>query len=344
MIERMTEYRAAFDADVTFRNGGGLQVQGFRLDVPDPKMTEERLAELFVRHLGLLMVDRVRLSEVEVVAEPHRGSRGGPTDQATRAPADQATRGPADQATRGLADQATRGLAGTRGPVERAAAIGPHRLVELSHVISEGMTTYPGLPGPEITPHLTRADSRSLYAPGTEFSIDRISMVGNTGTYLDSPYHRYPDGADLAGLPLSAVADLPTVTVRLTGSGERAVTPQALAAYDVSGAAVLLHTGWDRHWGTEAYGHDAPYLTGAAAQWLVAAGARLVGIDSVNIDNNSDGERPAHSILLAAGIPVLEHLTGLEQLPVTGARLHAAAPRLRDFGTFPVRAYALVPD
>lgn len=312
----MIEYRAVFDADVTFRNGGGLQVQGFRLDVPDPTMTEDRLAELFVRHLGLLMVDRVRLRAVEVVAEPHRGSRGGPADQATR------------------------------GPADRAAASGPHRLVELSHVISEGMTTYPGLPGPEITPHLTRADSRSHYAPGTEFAIDRISMVGNTGTYLDSPYHRYPDGADLAGLPLSVVADLPTVTVRLTGSGERAVTPQALAAYDVSGAAVLLHTGWDRHWGTEAYGHDAPYLTGPAARWLVAAGARLVGIDSVNIDNNSDdgGERPAHSILLAAGIPVLEHLTGLEQLPVAGARLHAAAPRLRDFGTFPVRAYAVVPQ
>ncbi len=220
----------------------------------------------------------------------------------------------------------------------------PSRLVELNHVIEAGMTTYPGLPGPEITEHLTRERSREVYEPGTEFAINRISMVGNTGTYLDSPYHRYADGADLAGVPLTAVADLPAVVVRLTGSTARGVGPEALARYDVSGAAVLLHTGWDRHWRTETYGRDAPYLTEPAAQRLAESGARLVGIDSVNIDDSADGRRPAHSILLAAGIPVLEHLTGLDQLPVTGARLHAAPPRVRAFGTFPVRAYALVPE
>ena len=217
------------------------------------------------------------------------------------------------------------------------------RLVELNHVITAGMTTYPGLPGPEITPYLTRADSRSRYAPGTEFAIDRISMVGNTGTYLDSPFHRYAGAADLADLPLTAVADLPAVVARVTPSTERAVGPDALAGLDVAGCAVLLHTGWDRHWGQEAYGRAAPYLTGPAAQALAHAGARLVGIDSVNIDSTDGGERPAHSILLAAGIPVLEHLTGLGQLPVTGARLHAAPVRVRGFGTFPVRAYAVVP-
>jgi kynurenine formamidase len=299
----MTEYRAAFDADVTFLNGGGLTAQGFRLDVPGPEVTEEALADLFVRELGLLMVAEVRLRDVRVVAEAHRGTR---TATASGSP-------------------------------------GGRRLVELNHVITAGMTTYPGLPGPEITPHLAREDSRGRNAPGTEFAIDRISMVGNTGTYVDSPFHRYADGTDLAGLPLDAVADLPVVLVRMVGSAEPGVSARALAPYDVGGAAVLLHTGWDRHWGTDAYGGpDAPYLTEDGAAALVAAGARLVGIDSVNIDSTAGDARPAHSILLAAGVPVLEHLTGLDQLPPTGARLHAAPPRVRDFGTFPVRAYAVL--
>ncbi|GIJ72160.1 cyclase family protein [Virgisporangium ochraceum] len=299
----MTEFRASFDAEVTFLNGGGLQVQDFRLDVPAQDVTTDAVADLFVRHLGLLMVDEVRLGGLRVVAEPHRGSRHAvPPDTGGR-----------------------------------------ERLVDLSHVITAGMTTYPGLPGPEITPHLTREASRGHYAPGTEFAIDRISMVGNTGTYLDSPFHRYADGADLAGLPLDAVADLPTVVVRLTGSGGRGIGPHAVAPFDVAGAAVLLHTGWDRHWGTDAYGPGAPYLTAAGATALVDRGARLVGIDSVNIDDTDGTERPAHSILLAAGVPVLEHLTGLDRLPVTGARLHTAPPRVAGFGTFPVRAYAVLP-
>ena len=229
-------------------------------------------------------------------------------------------------------------------PADGARGSGPgeRRLVELSHDIIAGMVTYPGLPGPEITPHLTRAESRSRYAAGTEFAIDRISMVGNTGTYVDSPYHRYSDGADLAGLALESVADLPAVVVGLTDWPERGIGDGALGAVDVSGRAVLLHTGWDRHWGTAAYGDPAPYLTEAGARLLVDAGARLVGIDSVNIDDTVGLERPAHSILLAAGVPVLEHLTGLDRLPPAGARLHAAPPRVRGFGTFPVRAYAVV--
>jgi kynurenine formamidase len=217
--------------------------------------------------------------------------------------------------------------------------------VELSHPIVAGMTTYPGLPAPEISPHLAREASRAVYAEGTQFTIDRISMVGNTGTYIDSPYHRYADGTDLAGLPLSSFAMLEAVVVRSVGSGVRAVDVGSLAALDVAGRAVLLHTGGDAAWGTPHYDDDAPYLTEAAAQFLVERKASLVGIDSVNIDNTdptSGGRRPAHSLLLAAGIPIVEHLTGLDQLPPTGAIFTAAPPRISGFGTFPVRAFAAI--
>jgi kynurenine formamidase len=200
------------------------------------------------------------------------------------------------------------------------------------------------LPGPQITAHLTREASRPSYPAGTEFAIDRISMVGNTGTYLDSPYHRYADGVDLAGIPLEQVADLPAVVVRTAGTGQRAVDVDSLAVHDVAGRAVLLHTGGDRHWGNPAYARDAPYLTEAGARWLVEHDARLVGIDAVNIDEIAAGARPAHSLLLAAGIPIVEHLTGLRQLPPRGARFSAVPPRIADVGTFTVRAFAVVPD
>jgi arylformamidase len=304
------QYRAEFDATVTFSNGGSLRTERFRVDVPGPDTTARQVGELFLASLNLLMVERVDLHGLRLFPEAHKGTHGGPSDTSTH-------------------------------PVP---AIADRVWVELSHLIVAGMTTYPGIPGPEVIPHLTREHSRQVYAPGTEFAMDRISMIGNTGTYLDSPYHRYADGADLAALPLAAVADLPAVVVRLADSGERGIGPRPLAPLDLAGTAVLLHTGWDRHWGTEAYGDPAPFLTEPAAKLIVDAGARLVGIDSVNIDDtHSGGQRPAHSILLDAGIPVLEHLTGLADLPVTGARLHAAPPRVRDFGTFPVRAYAVVP-
>jgi kynurenine formamidase len=168
-------------------------------------------------------------------------------------------------------------------------------------------------------------------------------MVGNTGTYLDTPFHRYPHGHDLGGLRLEKVADLPAVVVRTIESGRRAVDVDALSAYDVSGKAVLLHTGGDRGFGTPAYAENAPFLTSAATEWLVAHEAALVGIDSVNIDDVEDPSRPAHTLLLAAEIPVVEHLTGLEQLPTYGALFTAAPPRFAGLGTFPVRAFASVP-
>ncbi|HEX2174571.1 MAG TPA: cyclase family protein [Nocardioidaceae bacterium] len=213
-------------------------------------------------------------------------------------------------------------------------------LVDLSHVIEDGMVTYPGLPGPRISEHLTFDASRSHYAEGTQFAISRIDMVANTGTYLDTPAHRFPGGHDLSALALERCADLPAVVVDAGGS----VTAHDLAGLDLVGTAVLLRTGWDAHWGTERYGDsDHPHLTGEAAQALVEAGAILVGIDSVNIDATTTGERPAHTRLLGAGIPIVEHLTGLHHLPAAGARFTAVPPSVRGMGTFPVRAFAIVP-
>jgi kynurenine formamidase len=218
------------------------------------------------------------------------------------------------------------------------------RFVELSHVVRAGMITYPGLPAPTITPHLTREASRERYAPGTEFAMDLITMIGNTGTYLDAPWHRFADGADLSGLPLERLADLPAVVVRIAGTRARAVDANLLTELgDVRGAAVLLHTGDSARFGTPEYALDAAYLTRDGAQWLVDQGAALVGIDAINIDDAGDPARPAHTLLLQAGVPVVEHLTGLEQLPPRGSRFTAAPPRVAEFGTFPVRAFATVP-
>lgn len=212
-------------------------------------------------------------------------------------------------------------------------------LVDLSHTVAHGTVTYPGLPAPEIGVHLSFEASRAHYAAGTEFSIGRISMVANTGTYLDTPAHRFPDGHDLAGLPLERVADLPATVV--AGSG--AIGPEALPDMPLAGHAVLFHTGWDVHWGTEHYGSaEHPYLTRDAAAALVDADVALVGIDSVNIDDTRGGERPVHTTLLAAAVPIVEHLTGLAALPRTGARLFAVPVKVAGLATFPVRAFALV--
>jgi len=217
------------------------------------------------------------------------------------------------------------------------------RIVDLSHVIRAGAVTYPGLPAPVIRPHLTREESRSHYAPGTEFAMDVIEMIGNTGTYLDSPFHRYAEGADLAGLDLATLVDLPAEVFHLADAAERGIPASVFRDRELAGAAVLLHTGWDARFGAPEYGPPAPYLTAEAAEHLVARGVALVGIDSVNIDDVVDGgPRPAHSALLAAGIPVVEHLTNLGGLPSSGARFTAAPPAVAGFGTFPVRAFATI--
>ena len=213
------------------------------------------------------------------------------------------------------------------------------RLIDVSHAVEQGLVTYRGFPAPAMCDFLSREASRAKYAPGTEFQIDRIDMVGNTGTYVDSPFHRYADGKDLAELPLTSLANLEGLVVRHEGG--RAIERVPFSPEDVRGRAVLFHTGWDRHWRTEQYFTGHPHLTGALAEWLARAGAVLVGIDSLNIDATDTGERPVHSTLLRQGIPIAEHLRGLEQLPVRGARFFAVPVKVRRFGTFPVRAFAI---
>lgn len=218
-----------------------------------------------------------------------------------------------------------------------------YEIVDVCHTIHDGMITYKGLPPPVISDHLTRERSREFYAPGTEFHIGRIEMVANTGTYLDSPFHRYPLGTDLAGLSLYSLANLEGVVIRQDVAAPRAIKASAFTDLELKGKAILFHTGWDRRWLTEAYSDGThPFITADAADLLVARGAALVGIDSYNIDDTGTGERPAHSTLLANNIPIVEHLCGLGDLPDSGFRFFAVPVKVKDFGTFPVRAFGIV--
>ena len=197
------------------------------------------------------------------------------------------------------------------------------RAIDLSHEIVDGMVTHPGIPGPTISTFLTHEASAARYAPGTTFEIGRIDLVANTGTYLDTPAHRFAGRADLSDLDLATVVDLDAVLVDVRGRDARAIEPDVFAGIQVAGRAVLVATGWDRHWGTDAYLSDNPFLTEAAARHLVAAGAALIGIDSLNVDSLADPRRPAHTVILDAGIPLVEHLTGLDGLPPDGFRFFA---------------------
>jgi arylformamidase len=292
----VADKRVAFDFTLQFLNGGGLQGQGFRLDLDGDAISDDDLAAYIIRDLRLLMVGKVDILNKQIIEERHKR---------------------------------------TSGP-------GHAGIVDLSHTIENGMVTYKGLPAPIICDHISHLESRAMYAPGTEFQIGRIDMVANTGTYIDTPYHRYRDGTDLATTPLPNTAHIPGVVVRATGTEHRAIEWTTFAAIDVSRRAVLVNTGWDRHWRTDRYFEGHPFLTAAAATYLRDQGAALVGIDSLNIDDTSDGTRPVHSILLAAGIPIVEHLTNLSALPIDGFTFSAAPPKVVAMGTFPVRAHAML--
>ncbi|MEM7168829.1 MAG: cyclase family protein [Pseudomonadota bacterium] len=302
----MSDKRVCFDFEVDFSNGGGIQGQGFRLDITGDDISDQDLAAHIIKDLRLLMVGELRILNKEIIEEAHKRSHENEGDDAL--------------------DQSNDG----------------QTLIDLSHVITDGMITYKGLPAPLICDHLSFADSHAVYDQGTEFQIGRIEMVSNTGTYLDAPYHRYRDGDDLETLALHKLSDLPGCLVRLRGHQGRAIDWPSFAAAEVAGRAVLVETGWSDHWGSDAYFEGHPFLTAAAAEYLRDQGAALVGIDSLNIDDTSGGTRPVHSILLGAGIPIVEHLTNLAALPASDFRFWAIPPKVRGMGTFPVRAHARV--
>ena len=216
------------------------------------------------------------------------------------------------------------------------------RLIDISHTVEHGMITYKGFPAPIICDWLSREASRAKYASGTEFHIGKIEMIANTGTYIDSPFHRYADGKDLSQLPLESIADLDCIVVRVDTTKGAAIERIPLPAERVRGRAVLFHTNWDLRWRTDAYFEGHPYLTESAAEWLANAGVALVGIDSLNIDSIATGERPVHTILLGNEIPIVEHMCGLRDIPTEGARFFAVPVKVKAFGTFPVRAFVAV--
>jgi arylformamidase len=298
----MVDKRVSFDFSVDFSNGGGLQGQGFRLDIDGHDISDDALAAYMVKELRLLMVGKVSILNKQIIQEQHK-----------------------------------------RAPLgESAAPVAGPNLVDLSHVVETGMVTYKWLPAHLICDHMSHLQSHGVYAEETEFQIGRIDMVGNTGTYIDTPYHRHPGGTDLSSTSLRHLSHLPGVVVRLTGIEHRSIDWAHFAAVDVRGRAVLVHTGWDRHWRSEKYFEGHPFLTATAAEYLREEGAVLVGIDSLNIDDTADLTRPVHSILLGDGIPIVEHLTNLSALPVDGFSFSAVPPKILAMGTFPVRAHAIL--
>jgi arylformamidase len=218
-------------------------------------------------------------------------------------------------------------------------------IVDLSHPIDERVPMFPGHPAPVLDEYLSRSRAAAQYAPGTSFVIHRYTFLGNTGTYLDAPFHRFPDGADLATLPLPRTVDLPGVVVdarAAVAAGQLGISPDALAGLDVAGHAVLMLTGWDRFWQTPEYLGGKPYITAACATALRDRGAALAGIDTWNIDDVADRARPAHTILLGAGIPIVENLRNLAALPAQRFRFFAPPLPFRGGSAIPVRAFAIV--
>ena len=298
----MLDKRVSFDFEVEFSNGGGIQGQGFRLDIDGDGIADDALAAYIVKDLRLLMVGKVNILNKQIIEEQHKR--------------------PAQH-------------------VEFSSEPGSS-MIDLSHVIENGMITYKGLPAPLICDHISHIQSRDTYAADTEFQIGRIDMVANTGTYIDTPYHRYPDGNDLSTMPLPRMSNIPGVVVRLTGMETRSIDWTNFAAVNVNGRAVLVNTGWDRHWRSDQYFEGHPFLTKTAAEYLRDEGAVLVGIDSLNVDDTTDPARPVHSVLLEAGIPIVEHLTNLSALPIDGFDFSAVPPKILGMGTFPVRAHAIL--
>ncbi|WP_223620412.1 cyclase family protein [Lysobacter sp. ESA13C] len=292
------QHRVQFDFEIEFSNGGGLQGQGFRLDIEGDDISDAELVDYIVRDLRLLMVGPARILNKQILIEAHKRKAGGLEHGATR-------------------------------------------YVDLSHTIEDGLVTYPGMPAAYICDYLSRESSREIYAEGTQFHIGRIDMVANTGTYIDCPSHRYEHGADLSQIRVEDCADLDAIVVRIDPS-VKAIDVAYFRDLELRGRAVLVHTGWDRHFATPAYADGHPFLTEDAAVWLRDCGVKLVGIDSMNIDDTRGKTRPVHSTLLGAGILIVEHLRNLAALPDEGFSFSAVPPKVKGMGTFPVRALAKI--
>jgi arylformamidase len=294
--------RVQFDFEIEFTNGGGIQGQDFRLDIAGDAIDDEQLADFIVRDMRLLMVGPVRILNKRIIDEAHK---------------------------RASRDASAKGAIG-----------GDKSHIDLSHTIEHGLVTYKGLPAPIICDYLSREASRAIYAPGTEFQIGKIEMVVNTGTYIDCPFHRYEHGKDLSEVHIDAMTDLDAIVVRAAYTKSRAVDIDCFRDKEIRGRAVLVHTGWDAHWNTDQYFDGAPFLTEQAARYLRDCAVKLVGIDSLNIDDTRGKERPVHTILLGADILIVEHLCNLGGLPDAGFSFSATPPKFRGVGTFPVRALA----
>jgi kynurenine formamidase len=289
--------RVQFDFEIDFTNGGGIQGQGFRLDIAGDNISDQELAAYLVEDMRLLMVGEVRILNKSIISEKHK-----------RRPINQQPASPA--------------------------------LIDLSHTIEHGLVTYKGLPAPIICDYLSREQSRAVYEPGTEFQIGKIEMVANTGTYVDCPFHRYEDGKDLSQVGLEQFANLEGIVVRADYREGLAIGKPFFEGKEIRGRAVLVHTGWDQHWNSEAYFQGHPYLTEEAAVYLRQCGVKLVGIDSMNIDDTRGKSRPVHSTLLRANILIVEHLCNLAAVPDEGFTFSAIPPKIVGMGTFPVRAFA----
>ncbi|HEY7021565.1 MAG TPA: cyclase family protein [Ktedonobacterales bacterium] len=289
--------RVQFDFDIAFTNGGGIQGQGFRLDIAGETISDQELADYIVQDMRLLMVGRVQILNKKIIEEKHK-----------------------------------------RTPVNEPSDA--RRLIDLSHTIEHGLVTYKGLPAPIICDYLSREESKKTYAEGTTFQIGKIEMVSNTGTYIDCPFHRYADGKDLSEVRIERFVDLEGIVVRANHDETLAIDASFFHGKELRGRAVLVHSGWDQYWTTERYFEHHPHLTEDAARYLIDCGVKLVGIDSVNIDDTRGNSRPVHSLLLREEILIVEHLCGLDQLPDEGFTFSALPPKFKGVGTFPVRALA----
>ncbi len=289
--------RVKFDFEIDFINGGGIQGQDFRLDIPGDDISDKDLADAIVTDMRLLMVGSVRIRNKTIIAERHK-----------------------------------------RQPSDRPAP--PPDYIDLSHVIYDGLVTYKGLPAPIICDYLSREASRDRYEAGTEFQIGNIEMIANTGTYVDCPFHRYADGKDLSEVEIAAFADLEGIVVRAPYQRGLEVTAEFFKERELRNKAVLIHTGWDENWATDRYFENHPFLSEEAAAFLRESGVKLVGIDSMNIDDTRGKSRLAHSILLRAEILIVEHLCNLGKVPDDSCAFSAVPPKFQGVGTFPVRAFA----